>query len=252
MSEKEDQYWDKIDDYLDGNLDQQAHDAFRQRLAEEGELAKDTLFQQEMRQGIAYGSQHDLRSRLQVIHGETVGQENSQDARIVPIGRQLWLRWSAAAALLIGALGILFWIQQKPSAEQLFAANYEVYQLDDTSRGIADDDPNRIALKAYQEQDYATATKQLSNILQNEPENPTLQLALAISYWENGQHPQAQSAIKTLFNHPILKDQAYWYAALFALAEDKTEVATEYLEQIPADSGQLYAKATKLLKTLKK
>lgn len=251
MNEKEDQYWDEIDDYLDGNLDQQAHEAFRQRLAEEGELAKDTLFQQEMRQGIAYGSQHDLRSRLQVIHEETVGQDNGQDARIVPIGRQLWLRWSAAAALLIGALGILFWIQQPPSAEQLFAANYEVYQLDATSRGTADD-PNRMALQAYEEQDYASAIRQLGNILQNEPENPTLQLALAISYWENGQHQQAQSAIKTLFNHPILKDQAYWYAALFALAEDKTEIAIEYLEQIPADSGQLHAKAAKLLKTLKK
>ncbi len=251
MSKKEDPYWDKIDDYLDGNLDQQAHEDFRQRLAAENELAKDTLFQQEMRQGIAYGSQQDLRSRLQVIHEETVG-DNGQEARMVPIGRQLWLRWSAAAALLIGALSILFWIQQKPSTEQLFAANYEVYQLDATSRGPAADDPNSSALKAYQEQDYPSAIRQFGNILQNEPENPTLQLALAISYWENDQPQQAQSAIKTLFNHPILKDQAYWYAALFALAEDKTEVAIEYLEQIPTDSGQLHAKAAKLLKALKK
>lgn len=251
MSEKEDQYWDEIDDYLDGNLDQQAHQVFRQRLADESELAKDTLFQQEMRQGIAYGSQHDLRSRLQVIHEETVGGE-AHEAKIAPIGRQLWLRWSAAAALLIGALGILFWIQQTPSSEQLFAANYEVYQFDATSRGPSDGDPSSLALQAYQEQDYATATKQLSNILQNEPENPTLQLALAISYWENGQREQAQSAIKTLFNHPILKDQAYWYAALFALAENKTEVAMKYLALIPADSGQLHAKAAKLLKVLKK
>ncbi|WP_367390582.1 tetratricopeptide repeat protein [Lewinella sp. LCG006] len=249
MSEKEDHYWDEIDDFLDGHLDRQAHEAFQQRLANEPELAKDTLFQQEMRQGIAYGSQDDLRSRLQMIHEETVGQ---QTARIAPIGRQLWLRWSAAAALLIGALGILFWLQQKPSPEQLFAANYEVYQLDATTRGAEENEQHSKALKAYQQKDYTIAIEQLSNILQNDSENPTLQLALAISYWENGQPQQAQSAIKTLFNHPLLKGQAYWYAALFALAEAKPEAAASYLEKVPSDSGPLSVKAVKLLKQLKK
>ena len=88
-------------------------------------MAKDTLFQQEMRQGIAYGSQHDLGSRRQVIHEETLGGE-AHEAKC-----------------------------------------------------------------------------------------------------------------------------AYWYAALFALAENKTAVATEYLELIPTDSGQLHAKAASLLKVLK-
>lgn len=249
MSEKEDQYWNEIDDYLDGNLNQQAHEAFRQRLSDENKLAKDTLFQQEMRQGIAYGSQHDLRSRLQVIHEETVG--SNQQAKIVPIGRQLWLRWSAAAGLLIGALGILFWLQQNPSSQELFAHNYEVYSLDPTSRSASEEDPATIALEAYQQKDYTTAIKDFGNILQNDPEQPTLQLALAISYWENGQAQQAKSTLKTLFNHPILKDQAYWYAALFALAEDTPVTAIEYLEKIPSDSGQLHSKAVNLLDALR-
>ncbi len=249
MSEKEDQYWNEIDDYLDGSLNQQAHKAFRQRLSEENKLAKDTLFQQEMRQGIAFGSQQDLRSRLQVIHEEIVG--NNQEAKIVPIGRQLWLRWSAAAALLVGALGILFWLQQNPSSQELFADNYEVYFLDPTSRSAGEEDPAMIALEAYQQKDYTTAIKEFGLILQNEPEQPTLQLALAISYWENGQAQQAKSTIKTLFDHPILKDQAYWYAALFALAEDQPEAAVDYLEKIPSDSGQLHSKAVKLLDALR-
>jgi hypothetical protein len=249
MSEKEDQYWNEIDDYLDGSLNQQAHKAFRQRLSEENKLAKDTLFQQEMRQGIAFGSQQDLRSRLQVIHEEIVG--NNQEAKIVPIGRQLWLRWSAAAALLVGALGILFWLQQNPSSQELFADNYEVYSLDPTSRSASEEDPAMIALEAYQQKDYTTAIKEFGLILQNEPEQPTLQLALAISYWENGQAQQAKSTIKTLFDHPILKDQAYWYAALFALAEDQPEAAVDYLEKIPSDSGQLHSKAVNLLDALR-
>ena len=249
MSEKEDQYWNEIDDYLDGSLNQQAHKAFRQRLSEENKLAKDTLFQQEMRQGIAFGSQQDLRSRLQVIHEEIVG--NNQEAKIVPIGRQLWLRWSAAAALLVGALGILFWLQQNPSSQELFADNYEVYSLDPTSRSASEEDPAMIALEAYQQKDYTTAIKEFGLILQNEPEQPTLQLALAISYWENGQAQQAKSTIKTLYDHPILKDQAYWYAALFALAEDQPEAAVDYLEKIPSDSGQLHSKAVNLLDALR-
>ncbi|WP_020535526.1 tetratricopeptide repeat protein [Lewinella cohaerens] len=248
MSEKEDQYWNEIDDYLDGSLDQQAHKAFRQRLSEENKLAKDTLFQQEMRQGIAFGSQQNLRSRLQVIHEETI--ESNQEAKIVPIGRQLWLRWSVAAGLLVGALGILFLLQQNPSSQELFADNYEVYSLDPTSRSGGEENPAAMALEAYQQQDYTAAIKEFDHILQNEPEQPTLQLALAISYWENGQTEQAKSAIKTLFNHPILKDQAFWYAALFALAEDNPEAAVEYLEKIPTDSGQLHTKAAKLLDTL--
>lgn len=53
--------------------------------------------------------------------------------------------------------------------------------------------PGSLALKAWQQQDYKTASQQLSNILGQEPENPSLKLALAISYWEHGPSERAQS-----------------------------------------------------------
>jgi hypothetical protein len=250
MDNKDERYWEQIDEYLDGEIRGEDRTAFRQRLSEEPVLAKDTLFQQQMRQGIAFGSQQALRSRLQTIHEETLGEGPEA---VVSIGRTLWLRWAVAAAMILGALGILFWVQEKPSGpEELFAANYEVYELDYTTRSPGEENPESLALATYRNRDYPAAIQQLERVLENDSENPSLQLALAISYWENKQPEQAQSTLRPLFDHPLLKDQAYWYAALFALAQDRKEQALEYLNKIAEDSGKIGRQAAELRQELTK
>ena len=148
MSEHEDQYWDKIDDFLDGQLPEEERAAFEAQLAQEEQLRADLAFQQQLRQGIAFGSQGSLRERLDQIQAEYQADEEAPEGPVVPIGRGLWNRWMVAAGLLIGALTILFLIQQPASNTELFASNYEPYPLKTTTRSPGQEDLASLAIQA--------------------------------------------------------------------------------------------------------
>lgn len=251
MSEHEDQYWEKIDDFLDGSMSDEDGSAFSQRLKQEEQLQKDLAFQLQLRQGIAYGSQSDLRERLGKIHQEFQQEgENDTSAKIVPLGGGMWRRLSVAAGLLIGALTILFLIQQDADPTQLYASNYEPYTLNNTSRSPGQDDPSSLAVQAYDEGDYTIAIPRLEAALQADPQQADLQLALAISHWEAQDTEKAKEVLQPLLDHPILQDQANWYAALFSLSQEENEQAIQYLEKVKTSGGKLASKAEQLLKQL--
>ena len=253
MSEHEDQYWDKIDDFLDGQLTTEERTAFEAQLAEKEQLRKDLAFQQQMRQGIAFGSQDPLRARLGRIQAEyQAGEESSAEDKVVPIGGGLWNRWLAAAGLLIGALTILFLIQQPASSTELYASNYEPYLIKTTTRGPGQEDIADLAIRAYQTGDYASAIPRLEAAIKAQPEQVMLQLILAISQWENGEQEAAQETLLPLLDHPLFQDQAHWYAALFDLASDQLPAAQVHLEQVISFGGQLGDRAEELLESTNK
>ncbi|MEL6971928.1 MAG: tetratricopeptide repeat protein [Bacteroidota bacterium] len=248
MSGNEDQYWEKIDDFLDGQLPQEERQAFEVQLDKEEQLRKDLAFQHQLRQGIAFGSQGPLRARLNQIHAEYQTDEGqANDSKVVPIGRGLMNRWIMAAGLLIGALTILFLIQQPANNSNIYASNYEPYALKNTTRSPGQGDLTSLAVEAYQAGNYEGAVPRLEDALEADSNQAPLQLALAISHWENGAQEDAQTALLPLLNHPLLKDQANWYAALFDLAADDVAAARAHLEVVATAGGGLGAKAEKLL-----
>ncbi|MEL6655542.1 MAG: tetratricopeptide repeat protein [Bacteroidota bacterium] len=252
MSGNEDQYWDKIDDFLDGQLPQEERQAFEVQLNQEEQLRKDLAFQHQLRQGIAFGSQGPLRARLDQIQAEyQAGEGQANKGTVVPIGRGLMNRWMLAAGLLIGALTILFLIQQPANNSNIYASNYEPYTLKNTTRSPGQGDLTSLAVEAYQAGNYEGAATRLEDALAAAPDQAPLQLALAISYWENGAQEDAQAALLPLLDHPLLQDQANWYAALFDLATDDIAAARAHLEVVAAAGGGLGAKAEKLLSQTK-
>ncbi len=247
MSEHEDQYWEKIDDFLDGQLPQEERLAFEAQLEQEERVRKDLALQQQLRQGIAFGSQGPLRARLDRIQAEYQADKQDEGGKVVPMGQGLMNRWLMAAGLLIGALTILFLIQQPASNADLFASNYEPYELKTTMRGPDEEDLSSLAIEAYEAGNYETAVPRLEAALAAAPEQAALQLALAISQWENGAIAAAQETLTPLLEHPLLQDQANWYAALFDLANDDTAAARAHLEVVVSSGGVLGGKAEALL-----
>lgn len=250
MSEQDDQYWEKIDDYLDGSLSQEEQKAFAEQIEGQEQLKKDIRLQQQLRQGIAFGSQLDLRSRLAGIHQEYQHTQDIQEGKVVPLNRGMWTRWLAAAGMIIGALTILFLIQSDPTSADLFASNYEAYHLKSTTRSPGQDDIIDLAVQAYQTGDYEAAVSRIQAALEAEPGQAPLQLALAISLWETGQTEGALNALEPILDHPLLQDQANWYAALFHLAQDNTKAAVAHLEMVQQSGGALGEKARGLLNNI--
>ncbi len=251
MSEQEDQYWEKIDDFLDGSMSPDEQTAFSSQVEKEEQLKKDVNLQQQLRQGIAYGSQLDLRSRLAGIHQEYQQSKDIQEGKVIPLNRGMWTRWAAAAAMIIGALTILFLIQSDPTGPELFASNYEAYALKSTTRSPGQDDITDLAVQAYQAGDYDIAIARLQAALETDSEHAPLQLALAVSLWETGQTEEAIAALDPILDHPLLQDQANWYGALFQLAQDNTAAAKGHLEVVQQSGGMLKEKADVLLEQLK-
>lgn len=249
MSEQEDQYWEKIDDFLDGKLSTSDKQDFAAQLEQEEQLQKDVRLQKQLRQGVAFGSQLDLRSRLAGIQQEYEA-EQAPEAKVVPLKRAMWTRYAAAAAMLVGALTILFLIQSPPSSTELFASNYEPYSLKSTTRSPGQDDAVNLAVQAYEAGDYDSAITRLKAALETDPRQAPLQLALAISLWESGQQAEAMAALEPIMDHPILQDQANWYAGLFNLASDDMEAAKQHLQVVVNSGGALGKAAADLLETI--
>jgi plasmid stabilization system protein ParE len=250
MDRDQDQYWDEIDDFLDRRQSSDKRKAFEKRMQQTAGLAADVKLQTSLRNGIAYGNREAFKDRLRLIQQETKGSQGKVVA--MPAQRGKWKNWlSVAAVLAIATLGVLFWTQQSTIDQQaLFAANYTPYALDLTQRG--EELPDQLARldASYSAGDFASAATLLDQALENDPSNASLALAKAIADWENDKPDTAQQQLEALFDHPLLKDQAYWYASLFALQKGQTEKAKAYLKEIKADSGSLYQQAINLLAQL--
>lgn len=248
MSQDNANHWDEIDDFLDGQQDPTSRKKFKNRLAEDTQLATDLNLQQQLRSGIAYGSRDDLKARLQQIHRET-----QSSGRVVSMrSRSNWKNWLSVAAVLVATvLGVVLWTQGGSAGSiDLFAQHYSPYALDLTQRGEALPTDLATLNDKYEQGDFVAATPLLQKALQKDPKNATLSLALAMSQWENGEQEAAQQALQTLFTHPLLSDQAYWYAGLFALQQGDQAQAKSYMQKIKTDSGKLYQQAQALLRKL--
>lgn len=253
MDRDHNDYWDEIDDFLEGKQATDKRTTFRKRILQEPKLAADVDLQLSLHNGIAYSGskQSELKKRLQQIHQET--QSSSAKMMSLQPQNRNWQRWlSVAAVLAIVTLGVVFWTQQSVSGNQdLFAANYTPYAIDLMQRGKELPDLLSQLDANYSSGDFQAAAPLLEQALANDPNNASLALAQAITNWENGQQLIAQQQLEALFTHPLLKDQAYWYAALFALQNEQTDQAKSYLSKINTDSGKLYQQAKKLSGQLK-
>jgi tetratricopeptide (TPR) repeat protein len=250
MNRDQDQYWEEIDNFLDRRHPADALKAFEERMQQSPQLAADVNLQRSLQHGVAYGSSKALKNRLRQIHQETQGSQS----KIVSMSpkRRSWQTWlSVAAVLAVAALGVIFWIQRSGiDSKALYAANYTPYALNLTQRG--EELPESLARldASYSAGDFSSAATLLDQALEADPNNASLALAKAITSWENGQSEAAQKQLESLFDHPLLKDQAYWYAGLFALQKGKIENAKSYLSEIKTDSGNLYQRAVALLEAL--
>ncbi|MEM1318664.1 MAG: tetratricopeptide repeat protein [Bacteroidota bacterium] len=239
----------QIDRYLAGKMTEAERLRFEQRLSEDKDLSQALAQREALRASIeAYGDR-ELKAKLKGIH-RNIHREEPAAAPPRRIGR--WLA-VAAAVLLLLALG--YWLFPRSSSpEQLYAQYYAPYDIPFTSRG---DNPDRMLQEAadyFGQEGYAIALPLFRQLLQKEPQQPSLRFAEALCLLEMGKLPEAERSFKQVVQlpNPFYLDHARWYLALIYLRQSQIYEARRELERLVRDSrADHHEEAKALSKTLK-
>ena len=246
MSANKDQL---IEDYLLNRLNDTERMDFEKALQQNRSLRNELELQALVIKGAQSNGRDQLKSRLQRIHQ----QEFPATAKT----RRLWPLISkiAAAVLLLVISGVFLFNGEAPTAQQLFAQNYETYSLSLASRDAAKNETLAQLNKLYRQKNYKAALPLFDKILESEPLNARMLIGAGISHLELDQLAAARDRFSAIIaaNDLRLQDMARWYIALSYLKEGQPKNAKTYLNQILSKpkAGQ-YEKASQLMKELNK
>jgi len=255
MSMDNEKKYELIEQYLSGELSGDVLSSFEKQMAENVELREDVKLQKQLNVTLKGKGVHQLREVL---------KEVDQNWRSPEIGILKKLRSSTiirisalAASILLFALAYqLFTAPKNDTNSQLFADNFQPYQMVLSQRNETTDSPRDILLNnsilAYQQKNYQEAVIgfQKLNELDNNNTAYPFYLGLSELALEN-----SDEAIKVLGqvlekNHHLFMEQSRWYLALAYLQKGEMESAISQLELIPSENYK-YTESQKLLKSIK-
>ncbi|MCB0640921.1 MAG: hypothetical protein KDC44_04745 [Phaeodactylibacter sp.] len=260
MSEQD---YEKIYQFINGELDKAEQFAFEQQLQKDPELAKEVQFHRELAQGINLAGDQELKATIAQA-AQSSGQVEATPAkgRRIPLwGRR---RLSIAASLLVLILAGYFLLSDTGPNAELYAAYFSPdvaaleAKLDDLELvGMAIPDQERRAnlkpaLELVQQQSYGAAAQALTWHLEKYPQDEAALYFLGMSRMEQHQFEQAVRAFERLEELPtnVYTETTDWYLGLAYLRMSGKEVlAREQFVAIAADPVHPYVdQATAILK----
>ena len=218
---------DKIQQYVLGQLDGVALEAFEKSLKDNPELQNEVRSQMLIYGAAGRVRDEELRDRMNLL-------ERQIDSKPV-ISFTLVLRW-AAVLLLISIPLYYFIVESGTSNKDLYTAYFEPYpnvlgpSRDDDSFGI-------YGMSEYVAKDYKQAIEKLSNSLSTASQNDAIRLYLGISLMETGQGPEAIRVFDQISDKSRFTHQAKWFSSLAYLAQNKTKAAIRLLEELEHESS---------------
>lgn len=237
---------DRIDRYLSGAMEAEEKQQFELDLATDAQLAEDLALQRDMAVFLKNKTQRSaLKSQLRGI-GEEYFKAPEQPAKVVQMPpRRRWL-WASAAAAAIVLLLVWQFLLSPTLYEQY--AQYPPLALAEKASTANDWSQ---AETAFNTGDYATAETQLSEYLEQYPNDQLARLYLGICKMEQNQSTEAQQIFSNFATADAsIRDYADWYLALNYLKSEDLQACREALQKI-APSSAFQAQAQDLLGRLK-
>jgi len=160
-------------------------------------------------------------------------------------------RYAAAITGLI-LVGSIYFFQQGPAAESVYADNYTTYPnvISTTVRGDVKQ-INDLWLY-YEAGEYKEAYLSLKEAIHQDPENPDFKFYLGITAMEIGKFDEAKELFISLGDDQEARfyEQARWYLGLAYLKLDNLEDAKSVFQNIADNSEDYGIKAVKVLDEL--
>ncbi|MEN0004337.1 MAG: hypothetical protein AAF798_09345 [Bacteroidota bacterium] len=239
-----------IEDYLNGDLKNQALNDFEQRLQTDKALAEEL----QLHRKVEYWLKKQHKEQLQQEWKTLIKQQEPLPAQ--KIRTLTVVKWAAglAASLLIG-MAFLSWFNSSPSPATLADAYWKqsanfTYKGTERSTSLS---PTEKALSdaylAYKNKYYRSSLDLLEKITPLSDQEKLLQGA---NYFALQQFDTAVETFEAILQDPnsYTKDQARWYLALSLLALEQTEKAKPILQKIVNEESWQAEKAQELLNDL--
>jgi tetratricopeptide (TPR) repeat protein len=232
-------FYNHIDDYLNGSLSGNELKVFEAELKVNPELRKQLAFNREVNSTIIETDIDELKIKL----NQAQKQQHKQVAK-----RRLFITSIAAAAAiaLIVSIGSLF-LNSQISPTQIFADSFEAYQPIGQTRDLSDNKQSENFLlihKLYSQKEFAKAIPLLEAALEQETSSAQAHLMLSSAYLSSSQPAKAEALLKNLLNTEMSfqhKEIAKWYLALSLTKQGKTSEARTLFNEIANEHG-FYAK----------
>lgn len=231
-------YFDQIQDYLDGQLSADGQAAFEQELRGNAELQKQTAIRREMQDVISKRLKAEqgvpaLRSTLKAV----AAAQNKPAAKVIPF-RRIVIGLAAAAALIFAVV-----------MSGVFSNNgMELPAMEATiSRGVNSDSLFNAASKAYNDKDYAASALLLEQVVTADTQSAAARYYLGLSYVGNKAWGPAVTHLARISSGTSVYagDAAYFAALSYENLNEKT-AAREQALKVP-QASPYYKKAQKLL-----
>jgi len=200
-------------------------------------------------QGIEAYHNQALKNKLKDIHRQNIHTTPVKSAK-----RRSLMPWLAAAATVALLVVALTWMNNTAlSNDQLFASNFEPYELGLTQRG--DTEATLMTIEQlYSNGQYQEAIPLFETLIEENEDLIYLQLGAGVSKLANNQAQEALTHFEVIIDRGdlLFKDHAIWYSALAYLKLGNSQKAKSTLQILVDDTDADYHKeAMKLSAQLK-
>jgi hypothetical protein len=226
---------ERIDRYLNGQMEKPEKTAFEEELSQNPALAKDLALQRDM---LHFLKNKQRRAQLETQLSETGAtffKEAAPAGKVVPLfGKKGRL---AALLTLAATIALILWLRPLfvPSLYNQHAQHPTLALTEKSSQGS---DINAQAEKAFNTGEYAKAEDLLASYLQQFPNDHLTRVYWAICSMELGHSAEARKRLALVpADDPAIKDFADWCVVLTYLKEGDKAGCKAALERLPASSA---------------
>lgn len=243
--------YDLIEAYLEGTMTAQSKLAFEQSLQNDKALKAEFDFHNDLHNELSDKSLHDFRSKIKAADRQTDTSTvaNKKDpSPVVSIRKYKWIGLAASIAAL--AICFQYFGNVNPSNTDLFASNFEAYEMVLNQRSGDSASLLNQAILQYETGDFDQAAKDFSS-LQKEEENLSYQFYEAIALLGSNKTKEAKHLFNSILkedNH-LLTEQSEWYLALTHIQLNEIVNAKALLNTF-SNTHYKYSEAQELIKNL--
>lgn len=231
--------FEEIESYLNGTLSSEATKAFEARVAENEALRKELALHKSLHAELGTPKELEFRALLNRI----------SEAQ-APQAQKSKFPWKIAAsiALLVGA-SVFFYLQTQGNDGSLFKEYYSPYAVEDQLRGTKDNQHDA-ALKTYAAGDYKKAVVQLSDLLEQKPNDAHLRLYYGNCLLNLDRVEEAILIFKSFDADNPRYEHAQWYLAMAHLKNGDSATTKTALDNVVTYDGIYKQQAIALLRAL--
>jgi len=249
----------EIEEFLDGNLSPHEVKHFENKMKKDPDLIDEVNLRHKINLAI---KDMILVKELDKVYYEFIQHENtdqyqlkSQNTKTIKLHQRGYMRWMAAASILILLCFSLsyYFVNRESLTKRLYTSYYEPLKENKSHSYLVNSSALYEAKKKYQEKDYYNAL-----VIFNElPDNINIQLEkdffIGLTLMEINSYDEAIHKFNSIINDQKFKylPQTYWYLGLCYLKTNQKDKATETFNYIIKNSGYNSVQAEKILRKLK-